>query len=60
MLELPQRLGLDLPDAPRRSSRRAKGSPRHRELLADFFERVAGVQADAEADTQPVLLARRQ
>ncbi len=34
MLQLAQRLGLDLPDA----------LARHRELLADLFERVVGVQ----------------
>src|SRR5262245_54168970 len=39
MLELAQRLGLDLTDA----------LTGHRELLANFFERVVGVHADAEA-----------
>src|SRR5271170_6050275 len=50
MLELPQRLGLDLADA----------LSRHRELLADFFERMVGVHADAKAHAQHALLARRQ
>jgi hypothetical protein len=39
MLQLPQRLRLDLADA----------LSRHRELLAGFFQRVVGVHADAEA-----------
>ena len=50
MLELPQRLGLDLADA----------LARHRELLADLFQRVIGVHADAEAHAQHALLAWRQ
>src|SRR5437588_11476331 len=50
MLQLPERLGLDLPDA----------LARDRELLADLFERVVGVHADAEAHAQHALLARRQ
>ena len=50
MLELPERLRLDLADA----------LARHRELLADFFERVVGVHADAEAHAQHAFLARRQ
>src|SRR4029078_9603042 len=50
MLQLPQRLRLDLPDAP----------PGDRELLADFLPRVVGVHADAEAHAQHALLARRQ
>src|SRR5579864_4881307 len=50
MLELPQRLGLDLADA----------LSRHRELLADLFQRVVGVHADAEAHAQHALLARRE
>ena len=50
MLELAQRLGLDLPDA----------LARHRELLADFLKRVVGVHADAEAHAQNAFLARRQ
>jgi hypothetical protein len=37
MLQLAQRLRLDLPDA----------LSRHRKLLADFFQRVVGVHADA-------------
>ena len=47
MLQLPQRLSLDLPDA-------LAGD---RELLADLFERVVGVHADAEAHAQDSLLA---
>src|SRR6478752_10408803 len=50
MLQLPERLRLDLPDA-------LAGD---RELLADFLERVVGVHADAEAHAQHALLARRQ
>src|SRR6202008_2507915 len=50
MLQLPQRLGLDLADA-------LAGD---RELLADFFQRVVGVHADAEAHAQHALLARRE
>src|SRR6476469_27627 len=50
MLQLPQRLGLDLADA----------FAGHRELLADFFQRVIGVHADAEAHAQYALLARRE
>src|SRR5947208_16843327 len=48
VLELAQRLGLDLADA----------LARHRELLADLFQRVVGVHADAEAHAQHALLAR--
>src|SRR6187399_830010 len=48
MLELAQGLGLDLADA-------LAGD---RELLADLFERVVGVHADAEAHAQHPLLAR--
>src|SRR5256885_9343736 len=33
---------------------------RHRELLADFLQRVVGVHADAKAHAQHALLARRQ
>jgi hypothetical protein len=40
MLQLPQRLGFDLPDA----------LSRHRELLADFFHGAVGVHADAHAE----------
>ena len=50
MLELAQRLRLDLADT----------LARHRELLADLFERVIGIHADAEAHPQDALLARRQ
>jgi hypothetical protein len=50
MLQLAQRLGLDLADA----------LAGHRELLADFLQRVIGVHADAEAHAQHALLARRQ
>ena len=50
MLELAQRLGLDLADA-------LAGD---RELLADLFERVVGVHADAETHPQHPLLARSQ
>src|SRR5215813_6029966 len=39
VLELAQRLGLYLADA----------FARHRELLADLFQRVVGIHADAEA-----------
>src|SRR3984957_14806417 len=50
VLQLAQRLGLDLADA----------LARHRELLADFFQRVVGVHAYAEAHAQHAFLARRQ
>ena len=50
MLELPQRLGLDLADT----------FAGHRELLADLLERVVGVHADAEAHAQHAFLARGQ
>src|SRR5439155_5791267 len=50
VLELAQRLGLDLADT-------LAGD---RELLADLFQRVVGVHADAEAHAQNTLLARRQ
>src|ERR1700739_256581 len=50
MLELPQRLRFDLTDT----------LARHRELLADLFERVVGVHADAEAHAQHALLAWRE
>src|SRR5918992_3126842 len=50
MLELAQRLGLDLADA-------LAGD---RELLADLLQRVVGVHADAEAHAQHALLARGQ
>jgi hypothetical protein len=42
MLQLPQRLGLNLPDA-------LLG---HRKRLTDFFQGVVGVHADAEAHAQ--------
>src|SRR6266540_4013809 len=48
MLELPQRLRLDLADA----------LARHRELLADLLERVVGVETDPETHAQDALLAR--
>ncbi len=50
MLQLPQRLRLDLTNT-------LSG---HRELLADFFERVVGVHADAKAHTQHAFFARGQ
>src|SRR5262245_51115108 len=50
MLELAQGLRLDLADA----------LARHRELLADFLQRVVGVHADAKAHAQHALLARRE
>ncbi len=50
MLQFPQSLGLNLADA----------FARDRELLADFFQRVVGVHADAEAHAQDALFARRQ
>ena len=48
MLQLPQRLRLDLPDA----------LSRHRELLADFFQGVVGLHADAEAHAGHAFFAR--
>src|ERR1700688_4330068 len=50
MLELSQRLGLDLGDAFARDG----------ELLADLFQRVIGVHADTETHAQYALLARRE
>ena len=50
VLQLAQRLGLDLADA-------FAGDA---ELLADLFQGVVGVHADAEAHAQDALLARRQ
>ena len=47
MLQLPQRLGLDLADT-------LSG---HRELLADFFQSVVGVHADAEAHAEHAFFA---
>src|SRR5258708_6373710 len=48
MLQLAQRLGLDLADA----------LAGNRELLADFLQRVVGVHADAEAHAQHAFLTR--
>ena len=48
MLQLPQRLRFDLPDT----------FAGHRELLADFFQRVIGVHPDAEAHPQHAFFAR--
>jgi hypothetical protein len=48
MLQLPQRLGLDLADP----------LARHAELLAHLLEGVVRVHADAEAHPQHPLLAR--
>src|SRR5688500_4042996 len=50
MLEVAERLGLDLADA-------LAGDA---ELLADLLEGVVGVHADAEAHPEHALLARRQ
>src|SRR5216684_5613128 len=50
VLELAQRLGLDLADA----------LARQRELLADLLQRVVLVHADAEAHADDTLLARRE
>jgi hypothetical protein len=50
MLQLAQRLGLDLTDT-------LSG---HRKLLADFFQRVVGVHADAEAHAEHAFFARRE
>src|SRR6478736_5323463 len=50
MLQLPQRLGLDLADA-------LAGDA---ELLADLFEGVVGVHADAEAHAQDAFFTRRE
>ena len=50
MLELAKCLRLDLADA----------LAGHRELLADFFQRMVGVHADAEAHPQDAFFARRQ
>ena len=36
----------------------ANAFTRHAELLADFFQRVVGVHADAEAHAQDTLFAR--
>src|SRR5689334_22871569 len=48
--ELAQRLGLDLPDA----------LARDLEALSDLLEGVVGLLADAEAQAQDLLLARRE
>src|ERR1700675_2647429 len=50
MLQLAQRLGFDLADA----------LAGHRELLADFFQGVVGVHADAEAHEKHAFFARVQ
>src|SRR6056297_3996308 len=50
MLQLPQRLRLDLPDP----------LAGHRKLLADLFESVVGVHPDPEAHAQHTFLARRE
>src|SRR5499433_2583008 len=50
MPELAQRLGLDLADA----------LARHRELVADLFQRVVLVHADAKAHADYTLLPRRE
>lgn len=50
MLELAQRLGLDLADT----------FTRDRELLANFFQRMVSVHANAKAHTKNTFLARRQ
>src|SRR5882757_2020534 len=50
VLQLAQRFRLDLADA----------LSRDRKLLADLFQRVVGVHADAEAHAQHALFARRE
>src|SRR5271169_1188499 len=50
LAQLAQRLGFDL----------ANPFACHRELLADFFQRVIGLLPDAEAHPQDLLIARRQ
>src|SRR5215469_17702139 len=50
MAELPQRLGLDLPDA----------LAGHLEVLTHLLERVVGLLADPEPHPEHLLLARRQ
>src|SRR5437660_7718892 len=50
MLQLAQRLRLDLADT----------LARHAELLADFFQSVVGVHADAEAHAEHAFFAGRQ
>ena len=49
MFQLAQRLGLDL----------ANALAGHRELLADFLQRVIGVHADAEAHAEHAFLDRK-
>ena len=50
MLELAQSFGLDLTNT----------LARHRELLANFLQRVVGVHADAEAHAQHAFFTWRQ
>ena len=50
MAQLPQRLGLDLPDA----------LARDREVLAHFFQRVLAAILQAEPQPDNLLLARRK
>ena len=50
MLQLPQRLRFNLPDA----------FAGYAELLAHFFQRVVGVHADAKAHPQHTFFARGQ
>ena len=50
MLQLPERLRLNLPDT----------LTRHRELLPDLFQRMIGVHPNPEAHPQNALLTRRQ
>ena len=50
VFELPQSLRLDLADT----------FARHRELLADFFERVVGVHTDAKPHAQHAFFTRRE
>ena len=50
MLQLPERLGFNLPDA----------FARYAKLLPHFFQSVIGVHADAEAHAQYALFTRRE
>ena len=50
MLEFPQSLGFDLPDA----------LARHRELLADLFQSVVGIHLNPEAHSQHAFRMRGQ
>ncbi len=50
MLQFAERLGFDLADS----------FAGHRELLADFFQRVIRVHTDAEAHAQHAFLTRRE